>query len=263
MMILILLLLMPIPEQGGKVVLNVGVPAAEFYLDANFVAVTDKSGTLIMENFPAGSFSFSVVKKGYRKYDGSFSIREGEDKQLSLKLERIAEVEIAPGQIRENSGPIRHSKEKSRTANISSSSVKQPQQASKQNTAAGIPVTSPATTQPSTDEPDGSPSVLIPVVLLAIGLCAFGLWIWRTKHAQPQAPAADASPQPENEHEETSADVSIRPAPEFIEELKRREELINAGFVENRLRTPEQESSKEKEIVIVLPKEAFRYEEDK
>jgi hypothetical protein len=261
MMILILLLLIPFPEQGGKVVLNAGVSEAEFYLDANFVAVTDKNGTLTMENFPAGSFSFSVMKKGYKKYDGSFSIREGEDKQLSLKLERIAEVEVPPGQIRENPGPIGHSREKSRAAGISSSSVKQPQQASKQNTAAPIPVTSPATPQPSTDEPDGSPSFLIPVVLLAIGLCAFGIWIWKTKHAQPQAPAADASP--ENENEESSADVSTRPAPEFIEELKRREELINAGFVGNRPRNPEQESSKEKEIVIVLPKEAFRYEDDK
>lgn len=58
-------------------------------------------------------------------------------------------------------------------------------------------------------------------------------------------------------------DASNRPDPEFIEELRRREELLNAGFVGNNPRVVDKESMKEKEVVIVLPKEAFRYEEDK
>jgi hypothetical protein len=261
MMILILLLLMPLPDQGGTVILKAGVPGAEFYLDANFVAVTDKNGILTMESFPAGSFSFSVVKKGYKKYNGSFSIREGEDKQLSLTMEKVAEETESAGQIRENSGSMKPSKEKPRVAVNSSPAVKQPQQAPKQNTAASIPVATPASARPLSEDTDDSSSVFIPIVLLAIGLSALGIWIWKMKQAQPQVPAADTPA--EIETGELTGDLSVRPAPEFIEELKRREELINAGFVGSKPRTADQESSKEKEIVIVLPKEAFRYEEDK
>jgi hypothetical protein len=73
---LIWLLLIVVPQQSGKVVLDTHVPAAEFYLDGTFVAVTDASGLLTMENFPAGSFNYSLVKKGYPSYKGSFSIGE-------------------------------------------------------------------------------------------------------------------------------------------------------------------------------------------
>ncbi len=260
-MILILLLLMPLPDQGGKVILKIGVPEAEFYLDANFVAVTDKNGTLTMENFPAGSFGFSVVKKGYKKYDGSFSIREGENKQISLTLEKIAAAQAPPVQIREEKETAKPSREKLRIAANPAPSFKHPQQAPRQNSAEVIPVASPASVQPSSDRSDETSSVWIPVVLLAIGLCALGIWIWKMKHAQSRTPAPDAPQEAENE--KSPGDISIRPAPEFIEELKRREELINAGFVETKQRTAEQENSKDKEIVIVLPKEAFRYEEDK
>ena len=48
----------------------------------------------------------------------------------------------------------------------------------------------------------------------------------------------------------------------FIEQLKRREELLNAGFVASQPRAVNQETM-EKDVVIVLPKEAFRYEADK
>ena len=89
---LILFLLVSAPDQGGRVVLNAGVPEAEFYLDANFVAVTDENGMLTMENFPAGSFSYSVVKRGYKTYKGSFSIRDGEAMQLSPIMEKIRET---------------------------------------------------------------------------------------------------------------------------------------------------------------------------
>jgi hypothetical protein len=261
MMKVILLILMAFPETGGKVILKVGVPDAEFYLDANFVAVTDKSGTLTMENFPAGSFSFSVKKKGYKQYDGSFTIRDGEDKQLSLRLEKTAEIETQPVQISKNSEAMKALREKPRVSVSAAPPVMQPQQAPKQNTSAGIPVTTSAPAPDASAEPEDSSSATIPIILLAVGLCAFGFWIWKMKHARQQIPVADAPREIENE--ERAGDVSVRPAPEFIEELKRREELMNAGFVGNKPRTADLESSKEKEIVIVLPKEAFHYEEDK
>ena len=81
------------------------------------------------------------------------------------------------------------------------------------------------------------------------------------KSAQPQITAMEAPA--EAEQEEPPADVSVRPAPEFIEELKRREELINAGFVGSKPQVVDPDTMKEKEVVIELPKEAFRYEEDK
>ena len=74
MITLILFLLVSAPQEGGTVVLNTRVPEAEFYLDANFVAATDTNGMLIVENLPAGSFTYSVVKRGYTTYKGSFSI---------------------------------------------------------------------------------------------------------------------------------------------------------------------------------------------
>jgi hypothetical protein len=261
MMNVILLLLLAFPLQGGKVIVKVGVPMAEFYLDANFVAATDKNGTLIMENFPAGSFSFSIVKKGYKKYDGSFSVREGEDKQLSVTLEKIAEAAKPSGQIGERSEAAAVPREKSQIAVSAAPPVKHPEQAPKQSTATGVPVPSPAPELETSEEPDDSSSIIVPIILLAAGLGAFGIWIWRMKRRRPQVPEADTPPEIDNE--ERPGDVTVRPAPEFIEELKRREELINAGFVGSKPRTADQESSKEKEIVIVLPKEAFHYEDDK
>jgi hypothetical protein len=261
MMILILLLLLPVPQQGGKVIVNVGVPGAEFYLDANFVSVTDKNGTLTMENFPPGSFNFSVSKKGYKQFSGSFTIREGEDKQLSLTLEKIAQAEKPSGQTRENSGTLKPFAEKPRNADNSPPAAALPPPPLKQSAAATAPAVRPSPAPPSNDEPDDASTVLILIILLAIGSAALGIWIWKMKHARSKIPAVVEPPEIENE--QSPGDISIRPAPEFIEELKRREELMNAGFVGNKPRTTDQESSKEKEIVIVLPKEAFRYEEDK
>jgi hypothetical protein len=261
MLILILLLLLPVPQQGGKVILSVGIPEAEFYLDANFVSITDKNGTLVMENFPAGSFNFSVSKKGYKQYNGSFTIREGEDKQLSLTLEKTAQTEKPSGQTRENSGAIKSFAEKPRNADNSPPASLLPPPPPKQSAAATAPAARPSPAPHSNDEPDDGSTVLILIILLASGTTALGIWIWKMKHAPAKIPAVVEPPEIENE--QSPGDISLRPAPEFIEELKRREELMNAGFVGNKPRGADQEASKEKEIVIVLPKEAFRYEEDK
>jgi hypothetical protein len=50
-----------------------------------------------------------------------------------------------------------------------------------------------------------------------------------------------------------------KPAPDFINELRRREELMNAGFIGGKRHELDREEvkQKEKEIVIVLPKEAY------
>ncbi len=261
MLILILLLIMPVAEQGGKVVLNAGVPEAEFYLDANFVAATDGNGTLTMENFPAGSFSYSIKKKGYKTYNGSFSIREGEDKALSPILEKIIEPAQPAAKIPKETRPAKSSVAKSRIAGKFSSSAAHRTQAQIKSPPPTAPVGNQAPAQPSPDESGDSLSILIPVVLFATGLSALGIWIWKMRRASPPIPAMDEPV--ESEIQELPGDPSIRPAPEFIEELKRREELINAGFVQSKPRIVDQEAMKEKEVVIVLPKEAFRYEEDK
>lgn len=56
-----------------------------------------------------------------------------------------------------------------------------------------------------------------------------------------------------------------RTAPAFVEELKRKEDLIKAGFIGTKTNQFDRQAiaGKEKEIVIVLPKEAYHYEEEK
>ena len=261
MMMLILLLLMPVPQQGGKVILNVGVPEAEFYLDANFVAVTDKNGMLTMENFPSGSFSYSITKKGYKTYNGSFSIQEGEDKNLTLTLEKTSEAEKPDGQVGARSDIGKSSYEQPRRPVTPPPAVTHRLPAPNPSTESVIPLTGPEPEQASSDESDDTLPVVVFIVLLAIGISAFGILFWKMKHVRAQIPVVEEPP--EIETEESPADIAGRPAPEFIEELKRREELMNAGFVGSKPRNGDPEQSKEKEIVIVLPKEAFRYEEDK
>jgi hypothetical protein len=109
MLILFLLLFLPIPEQNSTVVISTGVPGAEFYLDANFVATTDKDGTLKIENFPAGTFNFTVKKQGYKTDSGSFTVVEGESKLLQLVLEKTGGAEnpgpksLEPPRVRQSS----------------------------------------------------------------------------------------------------------------------------------------------------------------
>ncbi len=252
---------MPVPDQGGKVVLNAGVPDAEFYLDANFVAATDSKGTLTMESFPAGSFNYSIKKKGYKTYNGSFSVRDGEEKTLSPILEKITEPAQPAKQIKEETPPAKASVEKTRIAGIPAAPAAHLPQAQGQSDLPATPADNQSQVQSSPDESVDTSSILVPIILCAIGMSALGIWIWKMKGARPPIPQVEAPA--ETEIRELPGDPSIRPAPEFIEELKRREELINAGFVQSKPRVVDQESMKEKEVVIVLPKEAFRYEEDK
>jgi hypothetical protein len=120
---------------------------------------------------------------------------------------------------------------------------------------------SPATAKPVQEESQ-EPAVLPVIALLcAVALLIFGFLIWKRRGDMAEIPIPDTSEETDNP--EPQANMSNRPEPSFIEDLKRSEELLKAGFVANQSRTAHPEMMKEKEVVIVLPKEAFRYEEDK
>jgi hypothetical protein len=261
MLMLILLLMMPAPQAGGTVILNTKVPEAEFYLDANFVAVTDKNGTLTMENFPAGTFTYSVVKKGYKSYKDSFSILEGETRQLSPVLERIRETKEPDRK------PVRSSRESRSLAKKSPipRSADRFAPEAQQSPAPGPIASAPASTQTAGDteseESRATSPLFVLVVLLLIASAGVALWIRTKKRVAIQIPLPETDDDIETPG--TPADAPNRPDPQFIEELRRREELLNAGYVGNNSRVADKESMKDKEVVIVLPKEAFHYEEDK
>jgi hypothetical protein len=256
---MILLLFLSIPDQNSRIVINTGIADAEFYLDANYVAATDRNGSLIIENFPAGSFSFSIMKKGYKTYRGTFTIGEGESKLLQPVLEKNKSIEKqdqpapvgAPGD-KKAGVPSEKAVSKSLTGPIPSAAT-----GSVKHSPMRIPQ----------DEPQGPSTLPALILLCAISSTAIGIWIWKRKREvpeiQPIEAAAEQDAQELQEHIEDHINVANRPEPPFIEELKRKEELLKAGFVESKPRTSNQEPMKEKEVVIVLPKEAFRYEDDK
>jgi len=261
MLTLLLFLLMPVPEQGGRVVLNVGVPAVEFSLDGNFVAVTDEHGTLTMENFPAGSFRFSIVKKGYLTYSGTFSISEGESKLLSPALERIRGTGGPNAKIPTNAGAARTPVARPQISGNGAPPAESMPPSQVPKPAALASAADPIAGPVPAEEPQASALPFVVVVLFVIASSALGIWGWSKKRTHPLIPPLGTAfdietPPPPGE-------VPNRPAPGFIEELKRREELLNAGFVETKPRVVDPDSIKGKEVVIVLPKEAFRYEDDK
>jgi hypothetical protein len=269
MLIFILALLMSVPQQNSKVILSTGVAAAEFYLDANFVDTTDKNGTLTMENFPAGSFNYSIKKPGYKTYSGSFVLREAEIKVLHPVLEKIAEIQ--PPKARPSPEKLRGEKASKKGLQVTPQPAGSTLTAAIQNQRNQPPApVSPASPQPSdiidrSSQTDESASFSFWPVICAVGLLGIAIWIWASKRNQADEPAPMPAPIDEEPHEaeipESSATTADKMPPRFLEELRHKEELIKAGFVENR-RQPDL-GANEKEVVIVLPKEAFRYEEDK
>ena len=252
-------MLMAVPQQGGKVIIKTGVPEADFYLDGNFVAVTDDKGMLTMENFPAGFFNYSIVKKGYDSFKGTFSISEGETRLLSPALDKIAETDESGATPAKNALPLRIPAAGASAATKKQAppkEMRQPEVAqSLQSESAAIQPVMPA----GEEETDAFPAVFVLISLSLITAFILGIRIWRRKSLEEQIPDAYS----DMEIPKHAFDASTRPAPDFIEELRRREEFLNAGFVGSKPRVVDQESMKEKEVVIVLPKEAFRYEDDK
>jgi hypothetical protein len=256
MLTLMLLIFLQIPEQSSQVVISTGVAGAEFYLDGNFVATTDKNGMLTMENFPAGSFNYTLKKPGHETRNGSFTVREGEVKRLQPVFEKI---KSPPGQERKPAAP--HDERSERPRSITAPVRVDPNPVPPPNPPPGF---RPAET-PLGNAPEGIPepsSLSLPALALlcVVVLSTLGIWIWKKKGDAPDIKPVE--PVPELTDPEPQEIAANRPEPPFIEELKRREELMNAGFVANQPRAFSQDG-KEKEVVIVLPKEAFRYEEDK
>lgn len=261
MVILILLALFALPQQSSKVVVNTGVPEAEFFLDATFIAATDQNGTLTMEDFPAGTFKFTIKKRGYKAYNGSFTIREGEAKLLQPVLEKL---EI----------PDRTERQTPIIPSRSELPVKQTHKADTIPPVAEMNPPIPLTEFPSNEAAEPQPvkqipqrkpkgSLILPVLafLIATVLLVSGLWSWKKRQKAQQKPFPDSIV--DIEDPEFQSGSLNRPEPLFIEQLKRREEQLKAGFVGNRSPHINPESMKEKEVVIVLPKDAYRYEEDK
>jgi hypothetical protein len=256
MLILILFLLLPIPEQNSKVVISAGVPGAEIYLDGNLVYTTDKSGTVPME-LPSGSFNLMIKKQGYKPYSGSFTIRAGESKLLRPVLEKIRaprKTDIAA------TAASRGGKSPGNQSGVA------PAKTNAKPIPTPIP---PAGVKPDKESPmpipqeESQESSVLPVVVLlgVVALLTLGFLTWKRKGdfaeiQPPDAAAETVNPEPQD-------NVPSRPEPPFIEELKRREELLKAGFVTSPSRAAHNDTAKEKEVIIVLPKEAFRYEEDK
>lgn len=259
MIAVVFILLMIAPEQG-RVVINTGVPGAEFYLDANFVATTDEKGMLTMDNFPAGSFNFSIKKKGYKDYVGSFVEREGEVKQLQPVLVRIRASEGTEERASHSLQSSRPPRSRSPSPEKQPIASLEPQRAPAQKYP---PVNSPnpqPPTQALPEESSGS-SFPVPAILFIIVLAGIVVWYLVSKRsAEPILPPEEVA---EAIKQEPPANVSNRPAPQFIEELRHKEELLKAGFVGSKVPHVDQEAMREKEVVIVLPKEAFRYDEDK
>lgn len=259
MLKLILFLVITVPQQGGKVILNAGVPEADFYLDGNFVAVTDDKGMLTMENFPAGSFSYSIVKKGYSAFKGSFTVGEGETRLLAPTLEKAQQPEEPTKGIdaSHKASPV---KDTPKSAAPLQQVLKEAPQGQAEDAAAREPVAASSESQSAQEEEKPNPLPFLGLVLPAAALLLLAAAILKRRRREPALPHLAIDPDPEIP---PPADAANRPDPEFIEALKRREELINAGYVAGKSRITAAESMKEKEVVIVLPKEAFRVEDDK
>ena len=242
--------------QQGKVVVQAGVAGAEVYLDGNFAAKTDEHGTLTMESFPSGSFKFLVKKEGYKPYEGSFKIGEGESKLLQVQLSKIKIEGVAP--------PAKPALEATVTKTRSARS--KPDAADKTAikpppSPPAKPAPTPAPQQTATTSSNEAPVSFWPwVFLIAALLAGGGYWFWSRKVRISELPPPFIV-----ENAEEPLAQAPKPAPDFIDELRRKEEFLNAGFVGEKRREIDlgQVRQKEKDIVIVLPKDAYRYEEDK
>jgi hypothetical protein len=246
-LIFLLALVVFSPEQS-RVTIRAEVPAADFYLDGNLVAQTDANGSLSMEGFPPGTFRFTVRKDGYLPYEGSFTIAEGQSRIIQVRLRKAVETQPSETPPPVKKRPI----ERKQQPPV----AKQPPEKVAPNT---NPVTA-ANTETKAAE-DNSPTTIwiIPVGLAILLAAGFIILKLRARRMRMEPPA---EPMPDSE-EPVEVPAPKRQAPEFVEQLKRREEMIEAGLVSVNAGKSDPINKREKEIVIVLPKEAYTSEEDK
>jgi hypothetical protein len=237
----IFLLALVFPAVETKVVIRTEEPGADVYLDGNYVAKTDTRGNLSMESLPPGLFRIMVKKNGCQPYDGSFQITEGESKIVQVQLCRVQAAQSA-GIL----SPVKKPRAEETAFPPESATARQPPEA--------VPGTQ---APPETKAAEDSwPSEILIVSAASAALLWAGLSIVkrRTRRAQMESPQIERIP---SDDDPSGIPVSmIKPTPEFVDRLKRREELMEAGFL------PVNCAKREKEVVIVLPKEAYTSKEE-
>jgi|GEM_PF-2804226 len=255
-LIFFLALLVFSPE-AAKVVIETSVPEADFFLDGNLVAKTDARGSLTIENFPAGSFRFSIKKEGYLPYEGSFTVTEGKSDTIRVHLLPI-EPASADAADRRAQAPGNPSSVQNRPLEGKTPAP---------GAARAVPATSPPPAAPKraakTVAPAGEMQAAenetndFSAVLwtIAAGLVILLVLVFMITRRRPRQ--VPMEPQPESmEVVEEPAGVPLprmKQPPEFVDQLRRREELIQAGLVSVK---------PAKEVVIVLPKEAYTSSEE-
>jgi hypothetical protein len=130
-----------------------------------------------------------------------------------------------------------------------------------EDSSASLPMLPPSPGQTSSEKPQANFLWLFSLILIALALVILTIAVRKRKRPEPQfLPTDDAL---ETEPVRPQTDGAYRPDPGFIEGLKRREELLKAGFIVSKPPIADPISTKRQEVVIVLPKEAFRIEDDK
>jgi hypothetical protein len=237
----IFLLALVFPAAGNKVVIQTEAPAADVYLDGNFVAKTSAYGSLSMENLPQGTFRFTVKKEGYQPYDGSFQMIEGESKIVQVQLSRIQSPQSSKIQ-----SPVKKPRIEAKTPAPESAPPGKPLEAVHSASA-------PAETK-AAEDPWLSVSLIVTAALAALLWAGISIIKRRIRRIQIESPQFD--PMPLGDDPSDIPVSRIKPPPEFVDRLKRREELMEAGFL------PTNIGNRQKEVVIVLPKEAYTSKEE-
>jgi hypothetical protein len=237
----IFLLALVFPAAENKVVIQAEAPAADVYLDGNFVAKTSTHGNLSMKNLTPGTYRFTVKKNGYQPYDGSFQMIAGESKIVQVQLSRVQ----AP-QSSEILSPVKNPQAEEKTPPPVSSTTRNPPEA--------VPgAAAPAETKAAADPWF---SVILIVTAASTALLWVGLTIVkrRTRRIPMESVQLDQMP-PDGDPSGIPVSM-IKPLPEFVNRLKRREALMESEFL------PSKSAKREKEVVIVLPKEAYTSKEE-
>jgi len=238
--------------------IEVGVPGADFYVDGNFVHQTDAHGNLQMGDFPPGAFRFAVKKDGYLTYHGSFYLAEGESKTIHVLLLRPPppSKKAESSLLNHQAGPTVTPLGNNRTLASSKEEAARPlKQAPEEIAVAARPRVIPTT--------EGNSSAAVWAIPLGLAVLLFLGLIIRQQIARRTPTEPSIEQVPVVAEPAWSAEPKIKHVPEFIEKLKRQEELVKAGFATVKHSDDVTINKREKETVIVLPKDAYTSEEEK